>query len=152
MGVAVQSVVPLFTQSVGCSLTCLMRRKKGRYFGMCARNECKLQVELGGSLTLYKETMYTEKANSVSSCVLGQTHENRVNAAQKGDPQQWPLVQISTREETSAQRSAGREGKRELHVVRQQERLPKEENEVPTAGCQNRGHKTQKKAPGSQWG
>ena len=51
---------------------------------MCARNECKLQVELGGSLTLYKETMYIEKANSVSSCVLGQTHENMVNAAQKG--------------------------------------------------------------------
>ena len=84
MGVAVQSVVPLFMQSAGCSLTCLMRRKEGRYFGMCARNECKLQVELGGSLTLYKETMYIEKANSVSSCVLGQTHENMVNAAQKG--------------------------------------------------------------------
>ena len=53
-------------------------------------------------------------------------------------------MQILTREGTSAQRSAGREGKRELHVVKQQERFPKEENEVPTAGCQNRGHKTPK--------
>ena len=66
------------------AVTCLMRRKEGRYFGMCARSECKLQVELSTSLTLYKETMYIEKANSVSSCVLGQTHENMVNAAQKG--------------------------------------------------------------------
>ena len=28
--------------------------------------------------------------------------------------------------------------------MKQQERFPKEENEVPTAGCQNRGHKTPK--------
>ena len=83
-GIEVQSVVLLFPQSAGCSSTCLMRRKKEVYLRMCAGNERKLQMELGGSLTFYQEIMYTEKANSVSSCVFGQTHENMINAAQKG--------------------------------------------------------------------
>ena len=90
-----------------------MRGKKGRYFGMCAGDEFTLQVELGGSLTLNKETMYTEKANSVNSCTFGQVHENMVKCSSKRDSQQWPLVQILTKEEISALRSVGQEGKKE---------------------------------------
>ena len=70
-GAEVQSVVPLFQQSAECSSTRLMRRRKEGYFRMCVGDVHKLQVELGGSLTFYKEIMYTEKANSVSSCVFG---------------------------------------------------------------------------------
>ena len=114
---------------------------------MCAGDEFELQVELGGSLTLNKETMYTEKANSVNSCTFGQVHENMVKCSSKRDSQQWPLVQILTKEEISAPRSVGQEGKRKLHVVRQQERLPKKKTKFPLQVVENQG-----KASENQWG
>ena len=118
---------------------------------MCAGDEHKLQVKLGGSLTFYKKIVYTEKANSVISCIFGQTHENMLNAAQKGvhnSDHQYRDQQKGRNQCTKISRS-GMEKK--LRVVRGGKRTTKEMNDfrtkqkyVSTASCQKAGQSTEK--------